>query len=197
MEGVTPVGLIEDTNGTLYGMTDSGGPGNDSVVYSLSLGLGQFINPQPPAGEVGSPVSILGTDLTSATSVTFNGTPATFTVVSPTEIATQVPSGATTGKIEVVTPTATLFSNLTPFRVAPVITGFTPTSGAPGTQIIISGSGFLKTSAVTFFLKAAAGFTINSDTQITAMVPSNATAGAIQVTTSGGTVTSTQRFTVE
>ena len=62
-------------------------------------------------------IKILGTDLTGATSVTFNGTPATFTVVSSTEIKTTVPSGAITGKVKVTTPSGTLISNVN-FRVS-------------------------------------------------------------------------------
>jgi len=56
-------------------------------------------------------VNILGTSLTGATSVTFNGTAAKFTVASSSLITTSVPAGATTGTIEVVTPSATLASN--------------------------------------------------------------------------------------
>jgi uncharacterized protein (TIGR03437 family) len=56
-------------------------------------------------------VTILGTDLTGATRVTFNGTAATFSVVSPSQISTTVPNGATTGIVHVVTPSATLSSN--------------------------------------------------------------------------------------
>jgi uncharacterized protein (TIGR03437 family) len=41
--------------------------------------------------------------LTQATKLTFNGTSATFTVNSDTQIATTVPNGATTGKIAVTT----------------------------------------------------------------------------------------------
>jgi len=67
---------------------------------------------------VGATVKILGTDLTGATSVTFNGTAAAFTVVQPSEISTTVPTGATTGTVEVVTPGGTLSSNV-PFRVLP------------------------------------------------------------------------------
>ena len=59
---------------------------------------------------------ILGTDLTGATSVTFNGTAATFTVIAPTAIKVDVPSGAATGAVQVVTPTGTLISNV-PFQV--------------------------------------------------------------------------------
>jgi uncharacterized protein (TIGR03437 family) len=55
-------------------------------------------------------VKILGTDLTGATSVNFNGTAALFTVVSATEITATVPAGATTGRIQVATPGGALFS---------------------------------------------------------------------------------------
>ena len=66
----------------------------------------------PAAGKLGSRVKILGTDLTGAISVTFNGTAAVFTVTSPTLITTTVPTGATTGNIQVVTPSGTLSSNV-------------------------------------------------------------------------------------
>jgi uncharacterized protein (TIGR03437 family) len=67
---------------------------------------------------VGAHVKILGTDLTGATGVSFNGTAAVFTVVSPSLITTTVPSGATTGKVEVATPSGTL-STYVPYRVRP------------------------------------------------------------------------------
>jgi uncharacterized protein (TIGR03437 family) len=59
---------------------------------------------------------ILGTDLTGATSVTFNGKAAEFTIVSSSEIRACVPFNASTGKVEVATPHGTLSSNV-PFRV--------------------------------------------------------------------------------
>ena len=71
---------------------------------------------QPTSGKVGAAVKILGTDLTGATSVKFNGTAAVFTVVSRSLITTTVPSGATTGFVKVKTPSGTLKSNLQ-FRV--------------------------------------------------------------------------------
>jgi uncharacterized protein (TIGR03437 family) len=64
------------------------------------------------SGVVGAPVKILGTNLTGTTSVTFNGTPATFAVVSKSEISTTVPAGATTGPVEVTIPSGTLTSNV-------------------------------------------------------------------------------------
>jgi hypothetical protein len=68
------------------------------------------------SGKVGAAVTILGNNLTGATSVTFNGTAATFKAVSSTEITTTVPKGATTGKVSVKTPGRTLTSNVS-FRV--------------------------------------------------------------------------------
>jgi hypothetical protein len=53
-----------------------------------------------------------------ATSVTFNGTAATFTVKAKTLIIATVPSGATTGTIQVATPSGTLSGNV-PFIVLP------------------------------------------------------------------------------
>jgi hypothetical protein len=75
-----------------------------------------FVTTQPTSGSVGAAVRILGESLTGATGVTFNGTAATFTVVSSTLISTTVPAGATTGEVQVTTPSGKLFSNV-PFVV--------------------------------------------------------------------------------
>ncbi|HEY6292197.1 MAG TPA: IPT/TIG domain-containing protein [Terriglobia bacterium] len=76
---------------------------------------------------MGSVVKILGTSLTGATSVTFNGTPAVSKVISGSLISTTVPAGTTNGKIRVVTPGGTLSSN-GPFRVRPRRAHFAPKS---------------------------------------------------------------------
>ena len=124
-DGRYPVaGLVQDTNGNFYGTTDSGGAktracgGFCGTVFSLSVGLEPFVKTQPAAARVGGFVQILGTNLTGATSVSFNGTPAVFRVVLNSWIKTTVPEGATTGTVEVVTPSGTLSSNV-PFRVRP------------------------------------------------------------------------------
>jgi uncharacterized repeat protein (TIGR03803 family) len=118
-DGSDPIaGLVQATNGTFYGTTRYGGADNDGTVFSLSVGLGPFVETRLTAGTVGAVVEILGTDLTGATSVSFNGTAAAFTVVSPSLVAATVPAGATSGKVQVVTPSGTLLSNV-PFRVLP------------------------------------------------------------------------------
>jgi uncharacterized repeat protein (TIGR03803 family) len=112
---------MQATNGNFYGTTSAGGNSicksvGCGTVYILSEGLGPFVITVPTSREVGQCVRILGTELTGATSVKFNGASASFTVVSATEITATVPAGATTGTVEVTTPSGTLRSNLA-FRV--------------------------------------------------------------------------------
>jgi uncharacterized repeat protein (TIGR03803 family) len=114
--------LMQDTDGTLYGTMQEGGPGwpncsaCDGTIFSLDMGIGPFVETLPTSGKVKAKIKILGTDLTGASSVTFNGTAATFIVVSSSEITTTVPAGATTGVVQVVTASGTLVSN-TVFQV--------------------------------------------------------------------------------
>jgi hypothetical protein len=79
---------------------------------------------------------------------------------------------------------------------APKLSSFTPTSGAVGTVVTITGSYFTGTSSVKFNGVAATSFTVNSDTQITVTVPTRAKTGPISILTPGGTATTTSIFTV-
>ena len=119
-DGVGPSGLIQGTNGNFYGATGGGGGQTCGcgTVYSLSTGLGPFVEAKPGFSTVGKQVAILGNGLSGSTSVTFNGTPAAFKVGSSTYMLATVPAGATTGPIEVTTPTGTLSSNVA-FQVLP------------------------------------------------------------------------------
>ena len=103
--GATPVGgLVQDTNGRLYGTALQGGSGREcnggcGTIFGLSVDLGPFIQTEPVSGMVGTAVKILGSSLKGATSVTFNGTPAIFSVRGAALIVTTVPAGATTGTV--------------------------------------------------------------------------------------------------
>ena len=77
----------------------------------------------------------------------------------------------------------------------PVISGFSPASGAANTNVVITGTVLDAATAVAFNGMNAA-FTVNSSTQITAIVPTNAATGAITVTTPSGTATSPASFVV-
>jgi hypothetical protein len=77
----------------------------------------------------------------------------------------------------------------------PVISSFTPTHGTVGTSVAITGSGFTGATAVRFN-GAAATFTVNSDTAITAAVPAAASTGKIAVVVSGIVARSSTPFYV-
>ncbi len=120
-DGSGPSGnLLQATDGIFYGTTGFGGNNacnnGCGTVFSLSTGLGPFVKTVGTSGPVGTSVIILGNGLTGTTSVTFNGTAASFTVVSDTEITATVPTGATTGAVVVKTPSRSLKSNVK-FRV--------------------------------------------------------------------------------
>jgi uncharacterized repeat protein (TIGR03803 family) len=110
---------FQHTNGELYGNTVHGGTGTNQacgqygcgVLYSWNAGLPAFVSLIPYAGKVGSTIGFLGQGFTSSSSVSFNGTPATATVVSGTYLRATVPSGATTGFVTVTTSSGTLTSN--------------------------------------------------------------------------------------
>ena len=77
----------------------------------------------------------------------------------------------------------------------PAIYAFSPTSGITNVPVIITGTNFSGASQVAFN-GTLASFNVDSDTQITASVPTNAGSGSISVTTSSGTAISTNTFTV-
>jgi len=188
-------GVFQATDGTFYGTTYFGGSSGVGTVFSLSMGLGPFVSFVRNSGKVGANVEILGQGFTGTTSVSFNGTAAQFKVVSATYLTATVPNGATTGTVTVTTPGGTLNSNVI-FRVTPQITSFKPTSGPVGTPVTIYGVSLTQTTKVTFGGVKATQFTVNSDTQVTAYVPTGAKTGHIAITTLGGTAVSSGIFTV-
>jgi uncharacterized repeat protein (TIGR03803 family) len=122
-DGISSGTLFQATNGILYGTTEVGGdPACNSnfpgcgTVFSLATQLGPFVETLPAAAKVGAEVGILGSKLTGATSVTFDGTATQFVVRSPSLILARVPAGATTGKIKVMLPDRALSTNV-PFHV--------------------------------------------------------------------------------
>jgi len=78
----------------------------------------------------------------------------------------------------------------------PQITSFSPTSGLVGTEVTIDGVGLKQTTEVTFGGVKATTFTVESATQVKAIVPTGAKTGKIVVTTPSGTATSAGTFTV-
>jgi len=143
-DGRSVAGGMQATNGSFYGTANGGGNlscGTGSgcgTLWTVSVGLGPFVETQPISGVVGAAVIILGNNLTGATGVSFNGTAATFTVVSSSEIQATVPAGATTGIVQVTTPSGTLNSSV-PFQVLASLS-LSPVSLFFGTQLLATTS---------------------------------------------------------
>jgi hypothetical protein len=120
-DGAVPAApLIQSTNGRFYGTTSGYAENSSSIgtIFRLTAGLGPFVTAQPISGKVGATIEILGYNLKSTTAVEFDGTPATFKIISVTKIAAVVPAGGKTGYISVIAPARTLESSI-PFRVTP------------------------------------------------------------------------------
>jgi len=151
----------------------------------------------PTSGPMGSAVTVNGTNFDGATSVKFNGVSTTFSVKSSLKITTTVPSGATTGPISVTTGNGTATSR-TAFTVpgTPTVGGFSPSSGPFDSRVVITGQSYSNVSAVKFN-GVSASFTINSATQVTAIVPRGATTGPISVTNPNGTAFGDDPFTIK
>ena len=119
--------------------------------------------------------------------MTFNGTTATVTSWSATSIVATVPTGATTGNV--VVNASGVNSNGASFTVfgTPSITSVSPTSGAVGASVTITGTNFgatQGTGSVTFN-GTTATVTSWSATSIVATVPTGATTGNVVVNASG------------
>jgi uncharacterized repeat protein (TIGR03803 family) len=148
-------------NGTFYGTTLEGGVYEGEgigrgVFYSLNTGLKPYIILQFPLGPIGTTLGIFGQGFTTATAVEFNGTTASFTVVSDTYLEVTIPVGATVGYVTVAEPSGTLKSavKFTPKPASnpkPVITTLAPSSaiaGGAGFTLTVNGTGFVSASVV-------------------------------------------------
>src|SRR5207253_7683896 len=123
----------------------------------------------PASGVIGATVMVNGSGFVNgSTDVKFNGFSSTsVTFVSPILMRAVVPVGASSGQVSLTTPAGTATGPN--FTINASITSFTPTSGTGGASIQITGSGFTGVTAVKFNNVVATSFTVDSDTQITAV----------------------------
>ena len=162
------------TTGVIYGLTSTGGSHSEGVLYSLDASLKAFTSPVViTSGKVGASVGLLGQGFNTATGVLFGLGAGTFTITNDTYLTGKVATNDTTGLITVQEPGGNLLSPQK-FKVVPAIKTFSPPSGPVGTSVVITGTSFLQASAVKFGGVAATVFTVNSDSQVTATVPTGA-----------------------
>jgi hypothetical protein len=155
------------------------------------------VNPNYGSISGGNSVVITGGNFTGATDVSFGVNPASFSVDSDTQITATAPAGAQgTIDIRITTPDGT--SSVVPadeyiYNTTPTVATLSQTSGSAsgGNTIVLTGTDFLGTTEVAFGANPAS-FTIDSNTQITTVVPPESLAFSkdtvpVTVTTPEGT----------
>ncbi|WP_324199149.1 IPT/TIG domain-containing protein [Nocardia amamiensis] len=185
IRAVAPVGA-----GTAAVTVTTIGGTSDGVLYTFipSPTLASVVPESgPDAG--GNTVTLAGTDLTGATAVFFDATPAvSFTEVSDTEISAVAPAGTGTASVTVTTTGGTSNGVSYAYVPTPTLTSVLPDSGPEtgGDTVTLTGTGFTGTTAVDFGANTAVSFTVVSDTEISAVVPAGIGSVDVTVTTAGG-----------
>ena len=174
-------------------VTPNGSP-SSTGAFTITPTITSFT---PTSGTAPTVVDLTGTGFGGVTAVTFNGVAATYSVNSLTSITANLPAGASTGPIRVITNNGTAISP-TDFTVPPpTITSFTPTSGLPGGSAALTGTGLLGITSMTLNGTPVTAFVVTSATSITFTVPAGATGvGPITATGPSGTAISPTLFTV-
>ncbi len=149
----------------------------------------------PSSGLPGTPVTITGLNFLGASSLSFGGIAAPFSVSGNSSITAFVPNNVISGPVTLTTPAGTATSS-TSFYGAPQILSFTPTNGLPGTNVTIIGTNFLGATALRFN-GLGANFSYINNGKITAVVPAGAQTGPITVEAPGGTNITVASFLVD
>jgi alpha-tubulin suppressor-like RCC1 family protein/6-phosphogluconolactonase (cycloisomerase 2 family) len=196
-------GTVDVTVTTPEGTSATGSA--DQFTYVVPVPTVTKIEPNngPIAG--GTSVTITGTNLIGASAVKFGAANATsFTVNSATSITAVSPAGSGTVDVTVTTPegtSATGSADQFTYGEVPTVTKVEPNHGpaAGGIYVTITGTKLTGATAVNFGSTSATSFLVNSETSITAQVPSNNTGKTVDVTvtTPGGTsaTSSADQFT--
>jgi YD repeat-containing protein len=208
------VQYVYDQLGRLVGVIDPAGNaasysydavGNLLQINRYAAGQASVLGFTPTSGPVGTAVTITGTGYSSTSSqdtVLFNGTSASITSASVNQIVATVPTGATSGPIQVTTPSGT-FTTATNFTVTtgsgvPTITSFSPTIATAGTPITITGTNFDLNPINDKLWFNITPQSVNPATSTTLQISLAAGTGSgkISLTTPGGSAISAQDFYV-
>lgn len=184
---------VQETAGNADG---SGAPVDSERTAVVVSDIPELTSFTPSSGITGSVVTLEGGSLGGVTQVEFGKLPASFKVLSSTQIEAIVPNGADKGRLSLITPPRTLMSK-GKFTPTLSVTSVTPTRGRPGITVTIKGVGFNASSTVSFD-GAAAPIESLSAKRIKVTVPAGAGAGPLAVTNTSapvGTVFSASSFT--
>jgi len=209
-----PVNYIYDNLGRLTAVIDVNG---NAAEYSYDivgniLSIARFTSTQvsiidftPQTGPVGTAVTINGTGFSATPSqntVKFNGTAATVSSATNTQLQVTVPTAATTGTISVQSPNGSAASttnfSVTPSSGIPTITSFSPTSGIANTPVTVIGTNFDLNAANDKLRLNASQATVGNvtSTTIPTTVPASTASGHFSLLEPEGNAISSQDFYV-
>lgn len=184
------------------------GPITVAAIGGVTTSSQSFIVAGPPSltgftpafGGRGTRVTIRGSQLLSTNQVSIAGFAVRDFVANDdstiTAIIAESPStGSTSGVVRVTTAAGTVtapgvFTLLPP----PTITDFNPKEGTSGTVVVVTGTNFSPDTRVQIAGVVAQRVTVNSPTQITAVVGRISSSGNVTVIAAGGVVTSATLF---
>ena len=195
------IAVVSPATGTAVYVYDAVGNLLSITRYAATAVL--IVDFTPKQGPVGTTVTIAGigfSAIPSQNTVRFNGTQATVSAATTTQLTVTVPAGATTGTISVVAPGGSSTS-ATPFTVtgtsgAPTISSFTPAIGTAGTAVTVNGTNFevRPTDNRLLFNLMQAPIATATTTVLSTTVPGGGTSGRLTVTTPNGQAQSTGDF---
>ncbi|MFD3486538.1 IPT/TIG domain-containing protein [Streptomyces sp. NPDC058665] len=180
-------------------VTTPGGTSNPLAFFYVGAPFKATLSPVSGVTAGGNTVTITGTGLSTATSVSFGTLSATPSVASDSQLSVTVPAGLAAGSVGVSVTTAGGTNNGLSYTYVdgPTIGAPAPDSGpvSGGTAVTIPGTSLTTTQSVTFG-GVPAPFVVINDTTVSAVSPPGAL-GAVDVvvTTSGGLATEVGGFT--
>jgi hypothetical protein len=163
--------------------------GTSSNTVSLTISTSTISTVAPTVGVPGTQVTITGSGFgaSQGTGQVWLGTQNGVVISwSDTQIVAEVATGSLSGNAQVLQNG--VMSNKVPFTVDTLqITGVSPTSGAAGTYVTITGTGFGSSQGSgTVWLGSINGNVVSwSDTQIVATVASGSVSGVVKVQQNG------------
>ena len=185
-----PAGAV---SGSTISATNLGGTVTSTkFVYQAAV-----VASRTAAARVGQTVTITGSNL-KATSVIFGGNKSAKPVINNGETLTVVvPTGALTGAIKITTGAGVVYTeSFTVTPPAPTVTSFTPSTGKKGVTIVTVKGTNLTGATVTVGSAAVTLSAGANSTSFKFVIPAGAVTGKINVTTAGGTVSSSNNLTV-
>lgn len=205
---VPTTGLLKSSTGTL-----SSAPVTMDVLGAFNrvvssdaftvFGIPSILSITPSEANGGEEVIVGGTAMNLITNITIGGTAATFRILDSTRISVTVPFRLTADSVRLpasgvlgftsfggITGTGGTIINSALAGGQPIITSFSPTSGPPGTEVILQGANLGSVRDVSVVGIPVASFVVNSPTRMTLVLSTSASLrsqGPITLQTSFGT----------